>query len=91
MQKEKILKEFMKIPGVGICTANDFYNIGLRSLNDLKNADADSLYLKCCDYQKCKLDRCVLYVIRCAIYFATEKNHNPDFLKWWNWKEKNNF
>ena len=29
----------------------------------------------------------VLYVFRCAVYFAS-KQHNPELLKWWHWKEK---
>jgi hypothetical protein len=32
--------------------------------------------------------RCVLYVFRCAVYFATEKVHDEELLKWWNWQDK---
>ena len=32
------------------------------------------------------MDRCVLYVFRCAVYYARNEEHDPDLLKWWNWK-----
>ncbi len=34
------------------------------------------------------LDRCVLYVFRCANYYAAHKRHDPELLKWWNWKDE---
>lgn len=85
--KEDTLKQFRKIPGVGKIIAEDFWNIGLRSLADFKNADAEALYNKLCTYQKCTVDRCMLYVFRCAVYYASEKKHDPELLKWWNWKD----
>jgi hypothetical protein len=33
------------------------------------------------------VDRCVLYTFRCAVYFASESKHDPELLKWWNWKD----
>jgi len=35
-------------------------------------------------------DRCILYVFRCAVYFAeTPANEqNSEKLKWWNWKDQ---
>jgi hypothetical protein len=29
----------------------------------------------------------VLYVFRCAVYYATEKEHDPELLKWWSWQD----
>jgi hypothetical protein len=36
-------------------------------------------------------DRCLLYVFRCAVYYAeTEGNiREQEKLKWWNWKDEN--
>ena len=87
-EKEKTLLEFRQIPGVGKSIAQDFWNIGLRSLDDLKGASPVDLYEKVCEYQHARVDRCMLYVLRCAIYFATEKKHDPELLKWWNWTDK---
>lgn len=86
-KKSEVLHSFYTIPGVGKSIAQDFWDIGLRSLDDLKDADPDALYDKLCAYQGCKVDRCMLYVFRCAIYFASEKQHDPELLKWWNWKD----
>jgi hypothetical protein len=33
------------------------------------------------------VDRCWLYVARCAEYFASEARRDPEKLKWWNWKD----
>ncbi len=87
IDKKKAIAEFRKIPGVGKSIAEDLWNLELRSLDDLKGADAEQLYKFLCEFQNCKVDRCMLYVFRCAIYFASEDNHQPELLKWWNWKD----
>ncbi|WP_177734368.1 MULTISPECIES: helix-hairpin-helix domain-containing protein [Flavobacterium] len=35
-------------------------------------------------------ERCLLYVFRCAVYFAETPMNRQDSekLKWWNWKDK---
>lgn len=86
-KKEKALAEFRKIPGVGKAISEDFWDIGLRSIDDLREKDPQELYDQLCQHQKCQVDRCMLYVFRCAVYFATEKKHKPALLKWWNWKD----
>lgn len=87
-EKKKVLNEFQTIPGVGKSISEDFWNIGLRSIRDLKGRDPQHLYDSLCRFQGCHVDRCMLYVFRCAVYFATEKNPNPELLKWWNWKDR---
>ncbi len=87
-EQEKALLEFRRIPGVGKTIAQDFWNIGLRSLDDLKKRDAQGLYEALCTFQGVQVDRCMLYVFRCAIYFASTDNPEPELLKWWNWKDK---
>lgn len=81
-------KELLKIPGVGKSIAHDLLNIGIRSINDLKGKDPEKLYDKSNRYTGVIQDRCLLYVFRCAVYFASVKKHEPDKLKWWNWKVK---
>jgi hypothetical protein len=39
-----------------------------------------------CDLRCQKVDRCVLYVFRCAVYAATNEAPDPELLKWWSWK-----
>jgi len=86
--KQIILAEFQKIPGVGKSIAEDFWNLGLRSFDDLRKANPDKLYDDLCIFLGCKVDCCMLYVFRCAIYFVSEKVHDPELLKWWNWKDR---
>lgn len=85
--KQKALKDFRRIPGVGKSIAEDFWNIGLRSVEELKHGDPEELYRRVCAFQGCHVDRCLLYVLRCAIYFASHPNPKPELLKWWNWKD----
>jgi len=85
--KNKILKELQTIPGVGKSIAQDFWNLGLRSIQDLKNKDPQHLYEKLCELYNKHIDRCMLYVFRCAVYYASHKKHDPKRLKWWAWKD----
>ena len=85
--KELAIKELQEIPGVGKSIANDLYELGIRTVKDLKGKDPERLYLKRCSQQGTQIDRCLLYVFRCAIYFASHKRHDEERLKWWNWKD----
>jgi hypothetical protein len=88
VMKAIVLKEFQTIPGVGKSVAGDFWNLGLRKIADLKRQDPQKLYDALCEFQGVKGDRCMLYVMRCAVYFASTKKPKPDLLKWWNWKDR---
>lgn len=85
--KLEILENFRQIPGVGLSIAEDFWNLGFRSVTELKDQDPEALYLRLCNYQRIQVDRCMLYVFRCAVYYASNEIHDPDRLKWWNWKD----
>ncbi len=82
------LKELMRIPGVGKSIANDLLNIGITSVSDLKGKDPEKLYMKSNKIAGVVQDRCLLYVFRCAVYYADNTRHEPEKLKWWNWKDK---
>lgn len=82
------LKDLMQIPGVGKSIANDLINIGIKSVRDLKGKSPDDLYHKSNQFAGAVQDRCLLYVFRCAVYYANTKKHNQEKLKWWNWKDK---
>lgn len=88
MSKETIIKELKKIPGVGPSIAMDLINIGITSISHLKNKDPDELYDLSNLHAGKKQDRCLLYVFRCAVYFATEKYHEKEKLQWWYWQDK---
>ncbi len=80
--------DLQKIPGIGKNIAEDLNNIGIRCITDLKGKSPEKLYELSNRFEGTIQDRCLLYVFRCAVYFAEHKKHDPEKLKWWNWKDK---
>jgi hypothetical protein len=80
------LRDFRRIPGIGPNLAMDLWDLGYRSVEELRNADPQAMYEAHCAQTGMPVDRCVLYAFRCAVYFATTENPDPEKLKWWNWK-----
>ena len=76
------------IPSIGPKVGEMLVEIGISKVTDLKNRSPDKLYEQICNYRDEILDRCVLYHFRCAVYFATNKHHKPELLKWWSWKDE---
>ena len=87
INKNLTLKQFQTIPGVGVSIAQDLYDMGFRSITDLKNNNPEKLYDDFCALRGMKIDRCMLYVFRCAVYFASHEKHDREKLKWWKWKD----
>lgn len=86
-QKQAVLKELRRIPGVGKSIAEDLWRMGFRGVEELKQQDPEELYQRLCVMEQAPVDRCMLYVFRCAVYYASNRVHNPELLKWWNWKD----
>jgi hypothetical protein len=82
------LKELQVIPGVGPSIAEDLYELGIRRVAELKGKDPERLYSRRCTQVGMRIDPCLLYVFRCAVYYASHTRHNPELLKWWNWKDR---
>jgi len=82
-----VLKDLRRIPGVGASIAVDLWNLGLRSVGDLRGSDPERLYADLEALAGRHVDRCMLYVLRCAVYFAETPKPDPERLKWWNWKD----
>lgn len=82
--------DLTQIPGVGKSIAQDLRNIGIFSIADLKGKNPEILYAESNRFAGCTQDRCLLYVFRCAVYFAEtdEENREKHLLQWWNWKDK---
>ena len=89
MPKSKKLSEndLKNIPGVGLDMEQHFFDIGIFTIDDLIGADPDELFARDCSVKGCQDDRCVLYVFRLAVYYANNEVHEPEKLKWWNWKD----
>ncbi len=88
--KLQSLKELTRIPGVGKSIANDLWDIGIRSIADLRGRDPEALYQMSNEFAGAKQDRCLLYVFRCAVYYAETPAGDQETakLQWWNWKDK---
>jgi hypothetical protein len=68
--------------------AQDLRDLGIFEVEQLKGQDPELMYKRLCLTHGMAIDRCVLYVFRCAVYFASEQEHDPEKLKWWNWTDK---
>ncbi|MCK4499211.1 helix-hairpin-helix domain-containing protein [Candidatus Babeliales bacterium] len=87
MKNNKTCLGLQQIPGVGPSISKDLFDLGFNRISDLKSAKPQKMYDDLCDLRGCHIDRCVLYVFRCAVYFASTKNYDSELLKWWNWKD----
>lgn len=83
----KNTKNLQSIPGVGKSIAGDLREIGILCVDDLKGKDPQKLYEQSNAVAGVMQDRCLLYVFRCAVYFAEHEQHDAEKLKWWNWKD----
>ena len=84
-----------QIPGVGPSIAADLNGIGITRVEQLRGRSPQALYDEVCETTGLIHDRCLLYVFRCAVYYASvdasvdasSAQHEPEKLKWWNWKD----
>lgn len=84
-------QDLQDIPGVGLSIADDLRGMGITAVADLRDRDAETLYTQLCEQAGGPVDRCVLYVFRCAAWFAQQdapaERLDPEKCKWWNWKD----
>ena len=76
------------IPGVGRSLAADLRSLGFNTVRSLKGQDPEAMYEQLMYQVGSHVDRCVLYVFRTAVYYASNEAHDPEKLKWWNWKDE---
>ena len=82
--------ELRQIPGVGKQMEQDLLALGYTNVASLRGADPQELYERECIRKGEQVDRCVLYVYRCAVYYANTppEKREPELLKWWNWQDE---
>ena len=86
-QTAAALKDLQRIPGIGPSLAQDLVDLGIVRVADLHRRNPERLYEQLIALRGVHQDRCVLYTFRCAVYFASEPNPDPERLKWWNWQD----
>ncbi len=87
LKNTEVNKEFQSIPGVGKSLNKDFLDLGYKEINELKGENPETMYQNLMNLRSAHIDRCVLYVFRCAVYYASNSIHEPELLKWWHWKD----
>ena len=75
------------IPGIGPSLAQDLRMLGIHCTPDLRGQDPEALYSRLCEMTGVRVDRCVLYAFRCAVYFVNHSDHDAKLLRWWNWTD----
>ena len=83
-----VADELQRIPGVGPSIADDLRELGIRRIADLRRRSAERMYDRINTLRGVRQDRCLLYVFRCAVYYAGTTRPDPELLKWWNWKNR---
>ena len=87
-QGKQTMTDLQTIPGVGPSISQDRLDLGCRRVDDLAGKNPQEMFDALCRLRGARIDRCVLYVFRCATYFAGNRSHDPELLKWWNWKNR---
>ena len=82
-------KDLQTVPGIGPKLEAMLMEVGYNKISDLKGADPERMYHRLCIKRgpRAHVDRCVLYIFRCAVYYASTKRPSREKLKWWNWKD----
>lgn len=76
------------IPGVGKSIAQDLRDLGIDRPSCLKGKNPEKLYAKLCELRGQHIDRCMLYVFRCAVCYVSTTRHDSKKLNWSNWKDE---
>ena len=84
---QTVIANLSRVPGVGPSIAADLYLLGIRDVAELRGRNPEALYADFCREVGQPVDRCLLYVFRCAVYYASAAAPEPEMLKWWNWKD----
>lgn len=81
-------KELKSIQGIGSSIAQKLNAIGVFHVDDLEEQNPEQLYIAFHKFAGKTQDPCLLYVFRCAVYFAITPAHLQEMekLNWWNWK-----
>jgi len=89
MNIHKRKDDLQTLPGVGPKLAQCLRDLGFHSSAELRGRDPEKMYSELCKLREESVDRCVLYVFRCAVHSLSTEHIDPKLLKWWNWKDNN--
>jgi len=72
-----VATDLQDIPGIGPSMEIDLVDLGFGAVRDLEGRDPARMYTDLCDLRGTHMDRCVLYVFRCAVYFSETRSPEP--------------
>jgi predicted amidohydrolase YtcJ len=72
--------ELRRIPGIGAAGERDLLELGYTTVQSLAGADPEEMYARECARKGVRVDRC-------AVYYASTPQPDPEKLKWWAWKD----
>ncbi|MFP4070464.1 MAG: 2-thiouracil desulfurase family protein [Desulfovibrionales bacterium] len=87
--KKQAVKDLCRLDGIGARLSRDLWDLGIEGVADLRGRDPQHLYTRLERMRGKHLDRCVLYVFRCAVYQAENDLPEAGLTKWWNWSDDN--
>lgn len=82
------MSDLQTLAGIGPSMEQDLLDLGYRAVSDLTDEDPQAMYERLMELRGEHMDRCVLYVFRCAVYQAGAARPDPDLKLWWNWKDQ---
>lgn len=82
------MSDLQRVPGIGAKKEKMLEELGYHSLNELKNADPDDLYVRASIKECEQLDKCVLYAFRCAVAYANDPQPDNSKYRWWYFTDK---
>jgi len=88
MGKSRNTTELQSLPSIGPSLALALEDLGFGTPDDLHGQDPQRMFTDLCELRGEKIDRCVLYCFRCAVYAVTSSDGDPELAKWWNWKDQ---
>jgi len=83
-----VADDLQSIPGIGPSMAQDLRDLGYFKVEDRAGQNPELMFKELRLMHGGNIDRCVLYVFRCAVYYATEKSPEPELLNWWAWQDR---
>lgn len=82
------MTDLRKVPGIGAKKEAALVDLGYSSLESLKDADPDDLYLRASIIDGHMLDKCVLYAFRCAVAYANDPAPDDAKYRWYYFCDK---
>lgn len=89
--KAETKDELESLPGVGPSIAKDLRAVGVTSVSGLVGRSPEALYEQLCQRRSGggHVDRCVLYVFRCAVAVAETGIRTGPAAQWWRYSDRN--